>query len=104
MKKKLGFWDIFELVGGLIPILTPLWYRSCTSNFKRRRVIKMGNDYTWRDAFERIIVILLSALFVKWGWNTLAPYINCPTFTYAEVGAMYIGLDSLLDLIKRKVN
>lgn len=22
MKKKLGFWDIFELVGGLIPILT----------------------------------------------------------------------------------
>lgn len=64
----------------------------------------MKNDFTWREVLEKVIATLISILLVRWGWNTLAPYINCPTFTYVEVGSMYIGLDLLLDLIKRKVD
>lgn len=29
--------------------------------------------------FSTIIIWFISAGFIMWGWNTLAPHINCPS-------------------------
>ena len=46
----------------------------------------------------------ISAGFIMWGWNTLAPHINCPLFTYWEIFAMRMGLSFLMVLIWQKKN
>ena len=41
----------------------------------------------------------ISTAFIMWGWNTLAPHINCPTFGYWEIFAMRMGFSYLTDII-----
>ena len=41
----------------------------------------------------------VSTAFIMWGWNTLAPHINCPTFGYWEVFAMRMGFSYLTNII-----
>jgi hypothetical protein len=38
-----------------------------------------------------------------WGWNTLAPYINCPVFTYWEIFAMRMGLSYVIQIFVRTI-
>lgn len=47
----------------------------------------------------RIGCWFISAAFIVWGWNTLAPHINAPTFGYWEVFAMRMGLSYLMSII-----
>ena len=49
-----------------------------------------------------IIIWLMRSGFIMWGWNTLAPYIGCPLFTYWEILAMYTGLSFLMTAIWQK--
>ena len=56
------------------------------------------------ELFASIIVWLISAGFIMWGWNTLAPHINCPIFTYWEIFAMRMGLSYLMSIIWQKKN
>lgn len=51
-----------------------------------------------------IIIWFVSAGFIMWGWNTLAPYINCPLFTYWEIFAMRMGLSFFMSIIWQKKN
>ena len=44
----------------------------------------------------------ISAAFIMWGWNILAPHINAPTFGYWEVFAMRMGLSYFLSIIWQK--
>lgn len=34
----------------------------------------------------------IAAGFLMWGWNTIAPHLNAPTFSYWETFAIYMGL------------
>lgn len=41
----------------------------------------------------------ISSAFIMWGWNILAPHINCPTFGYWEMFAMRMAFSYLTDII-----
>jgi hypothetical protein len=41
----------------------------------------------------------LSTAVIMWGWNTLAPHINCPTFGYWEMFAMRMGFSYFVAII-----
>lgn len=40
-----------------------------------------------------------TALLIWWGWNILAPHINCPLFGYWEIFAMRMMLSSITKII-----
>ena len=44
------------------------------------------------DLIANIIGWFISSAFIMWGWNTLAPHINCPLFSYWEIFAMRMAL------------
>ena len=44
------------------------------------------------NIIAEVAIWFASAGFIMWGWNTLAPHINCPTFSYMEIFAMRMGL------------
>lgn len=48
-----------------------------------------------------IALCFVSAGFLMWGWNTVAPHLNAPTFTYWETFAIYMGLDALAGIFQR---
>lgn len=54
------------------------------------------------DLIASIFVWLISAGFIMWGWNTLAPHLNCPLFTYWEIFAMRMGLTFFMKIIWQK--
>ena len=49
-----------------------------------------------------IVAWLISAGLIMWGWNTLAPHLNCPLFTYWEIFAMRMGLTFFMKIIWQK--
>lgn len=48
---------------------------------------------------ERTARYFTTAFFIMWGWNTLAPHINAPTFTFLEVFAMRMGFSYLMAIV-----
>ena len=54
------------------------------------------------EFFASIAIWFISAGFIMWGWNTLAPHINCPLFTYWEIFAMRMGLSFFMSIIWQK--
>lgn len=58
-------------------------------------------DYV-SDLIAPIVVWFISAGFIMWGWNTLAPHINCPLFTYWEIFSMRMALSFFMKLIWQK--
>ena len=56
------------------------------------------------ELLSSIIIWFVSAGFIMWGWNTLAPHINCPLFTYWEIFAMRMGLSFFMSIIWQKKN
>lgn len=56
------------------------------------------------ELLASIIIWFISAGFIMWGWNTLAPHINCPIFTYWEIFAMRMGLSFFMSIIWQKKN
>lgn len=63
---------------------------------------KLFNSIT--ELLATIALWLISAGFIMWGWNTLAPHINCPLFTYWEIFAMRMGLSFFMSIIWQKKN
>ena len=49
-----------------------------------------------------IVAWLIRAGFIMWGWNTLAPHLNCPLFTYWDIFAMRMGLTFFMKIIWQK--
>lgn len=47
-----------------------------------------------------VALCFASAGFLMWGWNTIAPHLNAPTFTYWETFAIYMGLDALVGIFQ----
>ena len=56
------------------------------------------------ELLASIIIWFISAGFIMWGWNTLAPHVNCPIFTYWEIFAMRMGLSFFMSIIWQKKN
>lgn len=50
----------------------------------------------------RWIHYCVSAFFIMWGWNTLAPYINAPTFAFLEILAMRMGFTNFMAILWQK--
>ena len=44
---------------------------------------------------------LIAAGFLMWGWNTIAPHLNTPTFSYWETFAIYMGLNVLVGMFRK---
>lgn len=44
---------------------------------------------------------LIAAGFLMWGWNTIAPHLNAPTFSYWETFAIYMGLNALVKVFRK---
>lgn len=49
-----------------------------------------------------IIGWFISAGLIMWGWNTVAPHLNAPLFSYWEIFAMRMGFSSIMAIIKHK--
>lgn len=47
---------------------------------------------------------LIAAGFLMWGWNTFAPHLNAPTFSYWETFAIYMGLNVFVGVFRRVKN
>lgn len=47
-----------------------------------------------------IALYFASAGFLMWGWNTVAPHLNAPTFSYWETFAIYMGLGVLAEAFR----
>lgn len=43
----------------------------------------------------------IGAGFLMWGWNTIAPHLNAPTFSYWETFAIYMGLNALVGIFRK---
>ena len=43
----------------------------------------------------------IAAGFLMWGWNTIAPHLNAPTFSYWEMFAIYMGLNALVGIFRK---
>lgn len=52
--------------------------------------------------FAKIIVYFISALFIWWGWNVLAPHLNAPLFNYWEIFAMRMALTYVVSILWQK--
>ena len=50
----------------------------------------------------KFIVWLISAGLIMWGWNTVAPHLNCPQFSFTEIFAMRMGLSQVMAIIWQK--
>lgn len=46
----------------------------------------------------------IGAGFLMWGWNTIAPHLNAPTFSYWETFAIYMGLNVFAGVFRRVKN
>lgn len=44
----------------------------------------------------------LSAAFIMWGWNTFAPLVNAPQFTYWEIFAMRMAISSIVNIFHKR--
>lgn len=44
---------------------------------------------------------LIASGFLMWGWNTIAPHLNAPTFSYWETFAIYMGLNALAKVFRK---
>ena len=54
------------------------------------------------ELLATIISWFVSAGFIMWGWNTLAPHINCPLFTFWEIFSMRMALSYFMIIIWQK--
>ena len=64
--------------------------------------IKNENSAIIFDIIANIATWFVSAGFIMWGWNTLAPHLNCPLFTYWEIFSMRMALSYLMSIIWQK--
>ena len=64
--------------------------------------IKKENSALISGIIANIATWFVSAGFIMWGWNTLAPHLNCPLFTYWEIFSMRMALSYLMSIIWQK--
>lgn len=48
-----------------------------------------------------IALYFARAGFLMWGWNTIAPHLNAPTFSYWETFAIYMWLNALVGIFRK---
>lgn len=63
---------------------------------------KKGKSALIFDIIANIATWFVSAGFIMWGWNTLAPHLNYPLFTYWEIFSMRMALSCLMSIIWQK--
>ena len=52
--------------------------------------------------FVKVCDYYISALFIWWGWNVLAPHLNAPLFSYWEIFAMRMALTYIFSILWQK--
>lgn len=51
------------------------------------------------NILAKIIVYFVSAGFIMWGWNVIAPHLNAPLFSYWEIFAMRMALTYITSIL-----
>ena len=46
-----------------------------------------------------VAIWFLSATFLYWGWSVVAPHLNAPMFTYWEMFAIRMAINSLFKMV-----
>lgn len=54
------------------------------------------------EILTKICIYFVSALFIWWSWNILAPHLNAPLFSYREIFAMRMALSSIVYIFRKK--
>ena len=49
----------------------------------------------------QVIIWFISAGFMMWGWNTVAPHLNAPTFNYWEIFSIRMMLSSIVGIFNK---
>lgn len=55
------------------------------------------------ESIANVIGWFISSAFIMWGWNTLAPHIDCPLFSYWEIFAMRMALSCIIALFVKSI-
>ena len=42
---------------------------------------------------------LVSTGFILWGWNVIAPHLNCPLFSFWEMFGIRMGFSCVIDIL-----
>ena len=70
---------------------------------ERKELINMKNTRLTKEIviefLASVIKWFISVGFIMWGWNTIAPHLNCPIFTYWEIFAMRMGLTWVMHIL-----
>ena len=56
------------------------------------------------STIANVVIWFVSAVFIWWGWNVLAPHLNAPLFGYWEILGMRMAFGSILAMFKRKID
>lgn len=54
------------------------------------------------NILAKIILYFVSAGFIMWGWNVIAPHLNAPLFSYWEIFAMRMALTYITSILWQK--
>ena len=58
----------------------------------------------WAEILGTMCGWFISATFIMWGWNVIAPHLNCPLFSYWEIFAVRMALGSIATMFHSKKN
>ena len=56
----------------------------------------------WAEILGTVGGWFLSAAFIMWGWNVIAPHLNAPLFNYWEIFAMRMALTYITSILWQK--
>ena len=58
----------------------------------------------WAEILGTVCGWFISAAFIMWGWNVIAPHLNCPLLSYWEIFAVRMALGSIAAMFRSKKN
>ena len=58
----------------------------------------------WAEILGTVCGWFISAAFIMWGWNVIAPHLNYPPFSYWEIFAVRMALGSIAAMFRSKQN
>lgn len=64
---------------------------------KTNEAKEIGDDII--KLLAKITAWCISAGLIMWGWNTVAPHLNCPQFSFTEILAMRMGLSQVMTIL-----
>ena len=55
------------------------------------------------ELIKKISFLLISSVFIWWGWNAFAWHFNLPQFNYLEIFAMRMALNHIIIIFSKNI-